>query len=78
MTPPLPTGTWHDQAPAIADAARILLRLNGSDPDVPRLQGNARAACSAVDHWTNLLPHADRLTITLGGQTWWTWAESSP
>jgi hypothetical protein len=75
MSEPLPTGTWHDQAPAIADAARTLLRLNAADPDVPRLAGCARAACSAIDHWTNLCEHADRLSMTVGGQTWWTWAD---
>jgi hypothetical protein len=67
-------GTWHDQAPAIADAARGLLRLNVSDPDAPRLPGCARAACSAIDHWTNLLPVAGRMLVTVGGEEWNTWA----
>lgn len=67
------TGSWHDQAPGIADAARRMLRLNATDPDVDRLTGCAQAACSAIDHWTNLLPNPRRLQVTVGGETWWTW-----
>ena len=74
MGEPVVTGTWHDQVPEIADAARTALRLSSTDPDLHRLPGAALAACSSIDHWTNLLPHPDRLTLTVGGQTWWTWA----
>ncbi len=74
MTEPALTGTWHDQAPAIADAARGLLRLAGNDPDAPRLPGCARAACSAIDHRLNLRQHTNRLQLTVGGSTWWTYA----
>jgi len=75
VSEPLPTGTWHDQAPDIAAAARAMLRLNVADPDVPRLDGCARAACSAIDHWTNLLPCDGRMELTVGGETWVTWAD---
>lgn len=68
------TGSWHDQAPEIADAARTLLRLAVNDPDLNRLPGCARAACSSIDHWTNLLEHPDRVQLTVGGQTWWSWS----
>lgn len=70
MGEPVVTGTWHDQAPEIAEAARGLLRLAVTDPDVGRLQGNARAACSAIDHRLNLKAHPDRPLITVGGETW--------
>lgn len=74
MTGPVETGTWHDQAPEIAEAARTLLRLSATDPDVGRLQGNARAACSAIDHRLSLKPHPDRPLMTVGGETWNTYA----
>jgi len=72
--PPV-TGTWHDQVPAIADAARILLRLNAADPDAPRLTGCAAAACNAIDHRLLLKEHPDRLLLTRGGHCWWTYAD---
>ena len=75
MSEPVETGTWHDQAPDIADAARVLLRLNATDPDLGRLPLLARAACTAIDHRLNLLEHEDRLELTVGGVTWWTYAE---
>jgi hypothetical protein len=74
MSEPAATGSWHDQAPDIAGAARTLLRLNVADPDLSRLAGNARAACSVIDHWTNLLPGTDRVQLTVGWETWWSWA----
>lgn len=74
MSEPVLTGTWHDQAPEIADAARTMLRLNPSDPDVPRLPGCAQAACSALDHRLNLKAHPDRPLLTVGGDTWSTYA----
>lgn len=73
MSEPLQTGTWHDQAPAIADAARGLLRLHANDPDLPRLPGLARAACAAIDHRLMLKAHPDRLVLTAGGLSWWTY-----
>ena len=67
-------GTWHDQAPEIAELARGLLRLNAADPDAVRLPGCALAACSAIDHRLNLLPGTDRPELTVGGHTWSTYA----
>ena len=68
MTDPLATaGTWHDQVPEIADAARRLLRLNVADPDLIRLESLARSACSAIDQDLCLRVHPDRLVYTLGG-----------
>lgn len=77
MTGPPPTGTWHDQAPDIAEAARTMLRLNAADPDLPRLAGLARTACTAIDHRLGLLESTDRLELTVGGVTWWTYAVDS-
>lgn len=74
MTDPVLTGTWYDQAPDIAEAARTMLRLNAADPDVPRLARNALAACSAIDHRLNLRASIDRPTLTVGGETWNTYA----
>jgi hypothetical protein len=68
------TGTWHDQAPEIAEAARGMLRLSLTDPDVGRLPDCALAACSAIDHRLNLRVHADRPLLTVGGETWSTYA----
>jgi hypothetical protein len=74
VSEPVETGTWHDQAPEIAEAARAMLRLNASDPDRPRLDGCARSACTMIDHRLGLLEHTDRLQLTVGGITWWTYA----
>ena len=74
MSEPVLTGTWHDQAPEIAELARGLMRLNAADPDVDRLPLNAQAACSIVDHRLNLKAHPDRPLLTVGGETWSTYA----
>jgi hypothetical protein len=74
VSEPVATGTWHDQAPEIAEAARGLLRLNGTDPDLDRLAGTALAACSVIDHRLNLRVHPDRPLLTVGGETWNTYA----
>jgi hypothetical protein len=60
-------GTWHDQAPAVADAARTLLRLNAADPDVGRLEDLSRAACSMIDQYLNLIATTVRVTYIRGG-----------
>lgn len=73
MSTPLPgalpatAGTWHDQAPAVADAALEALRLSGSDPDAGRLPMKAAAACSAIDQRLQLLPVAGRMVYDLAG-----------
>ena len=60
-------GTWHDQVPEIAAAARTMLRLAATDPDLSRLVPAAASACSQIDQFLNLLPHADRMAYLLGG-----------
>lgn len=61
-------GTWHDQAPAMADAARTLLRLGPADPDLPRLEGCARAACTAIDQRLQLrMMVGSRAAYRVGG-----------
>jgi hypothetical protein len=70
VSEPPATGTWHDLAPDIVDAARTALRLNVADPDVPRLTGCARTACTSIDHRLGLLAHTDRPQLTVAGLTW--------
>jgi hypothetical protein len=60
-------GTWHDQAPDIAAAARALLRLNSTDPDLGRLEPAARSACSMIDQYLSLLAGTDRVAYVVGG-----------
>lgn len=73
MSTPLPgalpatAGTWHDQAPAVAAAARESMRVAENDPDAPRLPRHAAAACSAIDQRLQLLPVAGRMTYDLAG-----------
>jgi len=74
VSEPVETGTWYDQAPQIAELARGMLRLAVNDPDAGRLPGNALAACSAIDHRLNLKVHPDRPLVTVGGETWSTYA----
>jgi hypothetical protein len=71
--PPV-TGTWHDQAAEIAEAARGALRLASNDPDLPRLPLCARSACAMIDHRLQLREALDRMPLTVGGLTWWTYA----
>jgi hypothetical protein len=71
--PPL-TGAWHDQAPDIAEAARVMLRLSATDPDLPRLEAAAYAACAEIDGHLNLCEHVDRVELTVGGHTQWSYA----
>jgi hypothetical protein len=42
-------GTWHDHAPAVAESARVRLRLREDDPDARELEDLARAAMRAID-----------------------------
>lgn len=49
-------GTWHDQAPAVADAAGNLLRLSATDRDRERLEPLALAAMGAIDQRLQLRP----------------------
>lgn len=60
-------GTWHDQAPAVADAAADQLRLSGTDPDIERLEPLARSACSAIDSRLCLTILPSRVLYTVGG-----------
>jgi hypothetical protein len=61
-------GTWHEQVPALVDAARTLLRLGATDPDLPRLTDCARAACFAVDQRLALrMVVGARATYSVGG-----------
>lgn len=63
-------GTWHDQAPAVADAAGNLLSLAASDARRDRLEPLARAAMSSIDQHLQLLPVAGaRAPYTVGGVT---------
>lgn len=64
---PATAGTWHDQAPAVAEAARTRLRLSPTDQDVPQLPAMAAAACSAIDQRLQLLPVAGRWSYDLAG-----------
>ena len=71
MTGPDPAtvGTWHDQAPAVAEAAGNLLRLSGGDEDRQRLEPLALSAMSAIDQRLQLLPLGDgsRIAYLRGG-----------
>ena len=60
-------GTWHDQVPEIAAAARTMLRRAATDPDLSRLVPAAASPCSQSDQFLNLQPHADRMANMLGG-----------
>ena len=63
-------GTWHDQAPAVAEAAGSLLQLAGTDTRRDRLEPLARAAMSAIDQRLQLLPVVgSRAAYTVGGVT---------
>lgn len=60
--PPDGTGlTWHEHAPAVADAARVVLRLREDDPDTGRLEPLARAAARAIDARLGLQPATGRM-----------------
>lgn len=62
------TGTWHDQAPAVAEAAGVLLSLADTDRRRDRLEPLARAAMSAIDQRLQLLAVAGaRTSYTVGG-----------
>lgn len=66
MTDPgITAGTWHDHAPAVADAARQRLRLAEEDPDVAQLEGMARAAARAIDQRLALQPATGRMAYPL-------------
>lgn len=54
------SGSWHDLAPDVADAARIRLRLTEQDPDTAALEGHARAAMRAIDERLALQPATGR------------------
>lgn len=73
-------GTWHDQAPAVAVEAANRLRLKATDPDRGRLEGQARAACRAVDSRLGLLPATGRLSYPLSdADVVWTYpADGAP
>ena len=66
---PATAGTWHDQAPAVAEAARSRLRLGAADTDALQLPAIAAAACSAIDQRLQLLPVAGRWSYDLAGIT---------
>jgi hypothetical protein len=74
VSAPIETGTWHDQAPEIAEAARGMLRLAADDRDIGRLELCARGALTMIDHRLLLRTHPDRPQLTVGGLTWNTYA----
>lgn len=59
-------GTWHDQAPAVAEQAANLLRLESTHPDRPALEVHARAAMRAIDQRLDLQPATGRMRYPLG------------
>lgn len=71
MTDPLAitAGTWHDQAPTVAAAAAVPLRISEGDPDWERLQRLAQVACVAIDMRLELQPATGRMSYPLSS-TW--------
>jgi hypothetical protein len=72
-------GTWHDQAPAVAEEAANRLRLTVTDPDRD-LTGRARAAMAAIDARLQLRASAGRMSYPLSDvDVVWTYpADAAP
>jgi hypothetical protein len=62
-------GSWHDDAPAIAERALGQLRLTANDVDAARVAGEVLTACQLVDQHLELRAVEGRVAYTVGGVT---------